>query len=330
MPDQKRHHFVPEFYLLRFASQDERVLERRRDGVEFVTNIDNVAAESGFYDVILSDGDKSKEVEDRLNQTEGDVAEVLRGIDSTLVPPPPGSDERMALSEYLGLQMTRTREHRERTQFPLLVDAFLGGRDLTKELVSEFLEHIHLGFRPSDGEVQGAFDYTALALRDPDALTRERSMELMFETAGAVSPRLAARNWCIEHDRKGRLVTSDTPLVLWKAPSPRDAYMGVGVVDADEIRFPLDPTKQLVMTKRARSPSARVTPERSATCNQDMGFACHNFIVAHPNQQARVAQLDLPERRPVLRFSTGPLIREKADGSTIEEGELMHVWVPRR
>ena len=50
MQDQKRHHFVPEFYLL-LATESERVLERRRDGVEFVTNTDNVAAASGFYEI---------------------------------------------------------------------------------------------------------------------------------------------------------------------------------------------------------------------------------------------------------------------------------------
>jgi hypothetical protein len=34
MQEQKRHHFVPGFYLNRFATESERVLERRRDGVE--------------------------------------------------------------------------------------------------------------------------------------------------------------------------------------------------------------------------------------------------------------------------------------------------------
>jgi hypothetical protein len=78
-------------------------------------------------------------------------------------------------------------------------------------------------------------------------MTQERSMEMMFDAAEALSPRLNARSWCIEHDRKGRLVTSDSPLVLWRSPSPRDAYEGFGIEDADEIRFPLDPHKQLII-----------------------------------------------------------------------------------
>lgn len=330
MPDQKRHHFVPEFYLLRFADQNERVFVRRRDGGHFVTNIDNVAAESGFYDVVLPDGEKSKEVEDLLNQVEGDAAEVLRGIDSSGAAPSSGSEERVGLSYYLGLQMTRTREHRERTQFPLTVAAFLSGRDLTRDLMHEFLSQIHLGFTPNDGEVQGALDYTSYLLKDPDALTKERSLELMFDTAKAVAPILASLNWSVEHDRKGHLLTSDTPLVIWTVPSPKDAYMGTGVVDADEIRFPLDPAKQLIMTKHDRSPSRRISPERSAACNQDMALGCHNFVVASPAREIRTAQLDLPERRPVLRFNTGPLIRQQPDGSTTRDGEVMHMWVPRR
>jgi hypothetical protein len=71
VPDQKRHHFVPEFYLRRFGTEKERVLERCRDGREFVTNVINVAAKSGFYDIILRDSDKSNEVEDHLSKVEG-------------------------------------------------------------------------------------------------------------------------------------------------------------------------------------------------------------------------------------------------------------------
>jgi hypothetical protein len=330
VPDQKRHHFVPEFYLLRFANENERVLERPRSRKEFVTNIDNVAAECGFYDVTQPDGTKSKEVEDRLTQVEGDTAEVLRWIDTTMEAPPSGSHERAALSEYLGLQMSRTRELREQTQFPLKVEAFLDGRALTFDLMAEFLEQIHLGFAPIDGEVQGAFDYTAILLQDRKLLTAEWSMSVMFDTAEMAAPVLAERYWCIEHDRKERLVTSDTPLAIWRTPSSKDAYSGTGVVDADEIRFPLDPSKQLVMTKRGRSPSARINPERSAACNQDMALACHNFVIAHPSQQERVVQLELPERRPVLRFNSGPLLQEQPGGSSIQGGQVMHAWVPRR
>ena len=82
------------------------------------------------------------------------------------------------------------------------------------------------------------------------------------------------------------------------------------------------------MTKRERSPSTRISPERSAACNQDVAFGCHNFVVAHPSQQARVGRLDLPKRRPVLRFNLGPLLREQPDGTTIENGEVMHTWGP--
>jgi hypothetical protein len=64
--------------------------------------------------------------------------------------PPPGSEEGAALTVYLSLQMTRTPELRERIQFPLRVAEFLGGRDLTRELMAEFLEEIHLDFPPAE------------------------------------------------------------------------------------------------------------------------------------------------------------------------------------
>jgi hypothetical protein len=42
--------------------------------------------------------------------------------------------------------------------------------------------------------------------------------------------------WAIEVDRKERLITADQPVVIWKAPSPRDRFEGVGVQTADAVR----------------------------------------------------------------------------------------------
>lgn len=73
-----------------------------------------------------------------------------------------------------------------------------------------------------------------------------------------------------------------------------------------------------------------MNPAQSAAANQGTAFATHNFVVAHPSQRALVERLDLPGRRPTLRFNTGPLLRQLPDGTTVEDGEVLHVWVPRR
>ena len=86
--------------------------------MEFVHEHGHVAAALGFYDITLPDSEKSKEVENHLSRVEGQAAEVLRTIDTSLSAPPPGSEERTALSVYLGLQMTRTRKLRSRSSSP--------------------------------------------------------------------------------------------------------------------------------------------------------------------------------------------------------------------
>jgi hypothetical protein len=87
----------------------------------------------------------------------------------------------------------------------------------------------------------------SVALRDRSVLTPEFSMHAMLSSVAELAPRLANQHWSIEYDRKARFMTSDTPLVLWGAPTHRDAFEGFGVESAEEIRFPLDPAKQLVL-----------------------------------------------------------------------------------
>lgn len=244
--------------------------------------------------------------------------------------PPPGAEAREILSVYLALQMTRTPEQRARTLLSERLVTYLDGREITRELVAAYLEDHHLGFTPTANEVDAALDFASVALRDPSVLTPEFSMHVMLRSVTELAPRLAELEWCVEHDRKERFITSDTPLVLWRTPTYRDEFEGLGINNAEEIRFALDPAKQLVFSRKPRTASARINPSRSGATNQDAAFACHNFVVAHPNERARVEQLELPARRPTMRFNTGPLLRQLPDGTTIEDGEVLHMWVPRR
>lgn len=325
----KRHHYVPRNYLERFA-RDSQVFVRRRDGTMFTANGINVAVQSGFYDISLTSGGKSKDVEEALANVEGVTAAAFKAIDETGRAPTPGSRDREILSVYLALQMTRTPEQRERVLFPERLAVFLEGRELTRELVASYLADRHLGFTPTDSEVEGAWTFATVALQERARLTPEFSMRMMMDMVGGLAPLLAALHWCVEHDRKERFITSDTPVVLWRAPTHRDRFEGFGIDSADEIRFPLDPAKQLVLSKTARSLTVRVTPARSAACNQDVALACHHFVACHPRDAGRATKLDLPSKRPTLRFNMGPLRRELPDGRTVEDGELLHMWVPRR
>jgi hypothetical protein len=169
-----------------------------------------------------------------------------------------------------------------------------------------------------------------LALQDPAVLTKEFAIKVMLRSVDQLVPILLDRHWTLEVARKPRLLTSDHPLVIWRKPSPRDQYEGVGIANAEEIRFPLDPGKQLVLIPTEGPPVRSIEPNRVMACNADLASACHRFIVGHPNRPMPLQEVPLAPRRPVLRFNTGPLYEKQPDGSTIYRGEMLHAWVPRR
>lgn len=331
MSKPKRHHFVPRAYLERFG-RESRLLVKRRDATRlFVANATNVALECGFYATEKSDGITSTEVEERLADVDARSIEAIRKIDETGALPDRLSDDRELLAGFIALQMTRTPEQRERIFFPLRVTEYAAGRKLTQPLVTEYLERVHLGFKPSDSEAQAAFEFAEYTMRTPDLLTREFAIRTMLRGVPELRARILEKSWTLEIARKPRLITSDTPVVIWRAPTERDHYEGVGAVNAEEIRFPIDTGKQIVLLPDG-SPDKTITiePARVRNCNADIADGCHNFIVGHPDRPRVLEQQALKRKRPVIRFNIGPLYRQGRDGALIEDGEVLHTWVPRR
>src|SRR5260370_583090 len=215
MSEPRRHHFVPRAYLMRFADGDQ-VLVRQRDSRMFVANPTKVAVECGFYDVTDATGKKSSRVEGALAEVDGIASASMQWMDRAGRPPPEGTDERYALAVFLALQNTRTPEHRDRVLFPGRVLDYASGREVTQQLVAEFLERVHLGFAASDNEARSAFDFGSVALREPRTETPEFAIHLMLQSVDYSAPLLASMNWTLEVDRKEQLITSDLPIVKWR------------------------------------------------------------------------------------------------------------------
>lgn len=167
-------------------------------------------------------------------------------------------------------------------------------------------------------------------LREPPTRA-DLAIGILLGSAANVVPALEQMHWCVETDRKGRLITTDAPLPLWRTPSRRDQFEGFGVGNCEEVRFPLDAHEQLVLSRVRRPGSARTTRERVATCNQDAAHACRRFLISPPEHEERTRSLDLPAKRPVLRFNGGPMMTQDASGRHYGTGEeILHMWVPRR
>jgi hypothetical protein len=329
--NSKRHHFVPRSYLERFGV-DGTVLVRHRDGKIYASDPTNVAVEAGFYDVPIPGAGVSKAVERLLSLIDGEAIDAIRAIDDSARPPPRGSEPRIAVAVFMALQMARTPEARERVLFPRRVHDYAAGRDVTVELVTQYLRDVHLGFEPSEREARAAWDLATFVLREaPEVPTPAFAMETMLGSVDEVAPRLDAMNWTLEIDRKGRLITSDVPVVVWKRPSHRDRFMGYGVENADEIRFALGPHALLTLTRASTAETARIGGERLRACNEETAAACYRFVVGRSDRREAIVRIPLGDHRPVLRFNIAPGYEVLPDGSQRRmEGEILHTWIPRR
>jgi len=154
MPRAKRHHYVPASYLTRFG-EGGKVLVRPRGRRMYVTSVINVAVEAGFYEVRDAEGEPTDAVERALAGLEGTAGAALTTIEQTQQLPPNGSVERETLATFLAVQFTRTPDHRELILFPERVAKYAADRAIDADLMTEYLQKVHLGFKPQDGEVRG-------------------------------------------------------------------------------------------------------------------------------------------------------------------------------
>lgn len=327
----KRHHHVPRFYLDRFATEG-KVSVRRRDGGAFDASPRNVAVESGFYDIPDGTGGTSKEIEHGLADIEGMTDAVLRGVDLTGRLPGQTDPDSATLAMFVGLQIARTTIHREQVMFPRRFVDWAGGREVTRDAVAEYLEHVHLGFEPEPSEVDGAYTIVSAAVHEePHTLTDVFAVEMMLRSGWEAARHLLGLHWSIEYDHRREFITSDTPAVLWRKPTRRDEFEGLGVKNATEIRFPLDPGKQLVFSRRKRRERHDVEIHRVRRSNKDMAAACHRFIVGNPEKRAQLDGQRLARWRPVIRFNVGPLLETGPNGRARRSGgDIVHTWLPRR
>ncbi len=130
-------------------------VRRRCPPKTHLTNVKNVAAETGFYTITDDNGVPSTVIEHELSRREGQGLDALGRIDETGMPPAVGTDDRELLCLYLAVQMARTPRKRTGPLFGRNVTAYANGREVDLALMTEYLTRKHLGHSPRAAEVQG-------------------------------------------------------------------------------------------------------------------------------------------------------------------------------
>lgn len=74
------------------------------------------------------------------------------------------------------------------------VTEWAAGREITSDLVAEYLETQHLGFKPHEREVDGAYTNVWAHLQDEEVITPEFGVEMMMTAAEAMTERTLAES----------------------------------------------------------------------------------------------------------------------------------------
>lgn len=239
MSEPRRHHYVPQFYLKRFADTRGKIVQvRREDGKLVATStVGKTAASNDFYTVELDDGAKSQEIEKFLSKLEADAAPIIEAMVSGNLPE---NEAREHLAIFLALQMNRGHDVRDLEQQAMTAITRMILRVAPPEYIRETLRE--KGIEIDDDRI------AAMKTADVTVTPRQnRSVEMMLRMAVELAPHFLALTWHIVRFERPMLLTSDRPVTLWRRPSgPNDPY-GVGIATAEEIHFPISPKMSLLL-----------------------------------------------------------------------------------
>jgi hypothetical protein len=129
----------------------------------------------------------------------------------------------------------------------------------------------------------------------------------MLNTAQELYPALASRHWNLLEVDEPLLVTSDRPVFHWSKPRPSDAIYGTGFATADEVRFPLDARRILILTIDGPAIAVRLSPEWGWELNKSTAGWCHDSVYGRPGnpQLPELAKLLRGRRRPGIEIMDG-------------------------
>jgi hypothetical protein len=230
--------------------------------------------------------------------------------------------------------MTRTPENASRFMFPVTAIERLGGIDkVTPQAMKDYLHRHHLGFEPEDPEVKGAMDLVH-GLNAMGLPSKSELMTIMFDGAiQEIGPRFSVMQWSLEKCRRPVLATCDRLPAIWHEARDSESYSGSGILDAEELWFPLDTSTLLILRSAGTESVSEVEPKRFRTVNGHLARHCFEAVFHHPTSKDRAGEFRMAARRPAMRFWSGPMLDSAGQTMLNEFGqprEIIHSWVPVR
>ena len=297
MVKKRRAHFVPRTYLRAWAGSDELLAYRRRGDNARTASVKNVAVRGGLYG-LGELGDANEKMYQGVEAEWRNLLPVLTAQGDLQ------DNQRRLFAVFAALQLVRTEKHAERMKFTSNVAATTTERPIPKDAVRDYLRDLDGGAEPDDSEVEGAWSFVCGELAMFGESTAAPAHSAAVDAAVTqIAPRMETMNWTVHKFHGPVLISSDSPVHLWRQPTQDPQPRGVGIETADEVRFPLSPSALLVMD---RGPRRGSTPQRSRrrprAINAEIARRCHQFIFGTRNSAVAIDRLALSDWSPRLRF----------------------------
>lgn len=271
------------------------------------------------------DGDQPSDlVEQALSRFEAQLPDVLQALRDGRIPRP-GSPGRALFAALLALQFVRTPDRMELQTLPLdALKASQGQVPVPRDAITLLLEERY-GYRPAEREIKGTSDFVNMSLKPGMQANRAQMLEALFQAVPEVSQYLETKKWSVEVSKGQAFVTSDQPLSLWvRQPEPG---RGLGLSEAEEIRFPIGPRHLLVLRNRGPEGRSPVRNARVAVVNEHTAATCRHMILSRPDDHRLIENLPLHARRPMFKQSGGPAYTKTEAGDEYF-GEVVHLYRP--
>lgn len=267
----KAHHVLPQFYLKSWGNEDGLIAMKRRGEDEVRTGSQALAVENDFYTLELPDGEKDASVEKALAEVDGQGAAAHRALLELEFPLEP--EQKVAFSEWLGLQWLRGRSSRANGQEladklqKMIIRFGLQNAEMDSEVdprasdESEPRSALPAGASGPGVEIP---DFSDLSKEERDELAANlddyrfemsRGMLLfhMLQTMSPAAMPFLEAEWHLLSFEKKILFTSDEPIILQRRPRPENKFLGVGPASADSLYVPLSPSLCLAVIRAGSS-----------------------------------------------------------------------------
>ncbi len=309
MNKPKRHHYLPEFYLKKFADMDGMVWVFDREAKEYRKQlVKDTAIQGSYYTFRGSDGKKHIEIEECFSVIEGKTKPILDKLDRR---EQINEEEKEILAIFISFQKTRVPE------FEKLINE--SSEKMMKKMnqlifssedrVAAMIQHYETG----TGEKTKLQPKELIDFIQKDRyivkVPREHSLQAMLQQGQAFITYFLQMDWVfVWAPRKSAFITSDNPFSL-TSPSNYDpnGFYGVGITTPGAKKIiPLTMRTCLIMGDRGGKVLGRMADPRTIrTINLNSAVNSDRFLIARAKplleRLVQITRVDLWKKQERVR-----------------------------